>query len=196
MTNAYFTCSPSELTTEEVTDTELRVSVVLMEESMESRAKLLGHPIHPMLVVLPLGLFIGAVVFDAVYLWRGSSTVATVGYWNIAGGIVGGLLAAVFGLIDWLAIPAGTRAKSIGLWHAGSNVLAILGFAFVWWSRYSSGQLAITSGLFAIEVVALLVGGVGGWLGGELVDRLGVGVDNGANLDAPNSMSGKRPRAA
>jgi uncharacterized membrane protein len=47
-----------------------------------------------------------------------------------------------------------------------------------------------------IEVIALLLGAVGGWLGGELVDRLGVGVDNGANLNAPNSISGKRPRAA
>jgi len=163
---------------------------------MESRIKVLGHPIHPMLIVLPLGLFIGAVVFDAIYLWRGSSTIGTVGYWNIAGGIVGGLVAAVFGLIDWLAIPAGTRAKSIGLWHASSNVLAILGFALVFWMRYSSGQLATTSGLFTIEVVALLFGAMGGWLGGELVDRLGVGVDNGANLNAPNSISGERVRAA
>jgi uncharacterized membrane protein len=163
---------------------------------MESRVKLLGHPVHPMLIVLPLGLFIGAVVFDAVYLWTGSATVATVGYWNIAGGIVGGLLAAVFGLIDWLAIPAGTRAKAIGVWHAASNVVAIAGFGSVFWMRYSSGQLATTSSLFTLEVAALAVGAVGGWLGGELVDRLGVGVDNGANLDAPNSISGRRPRAA
>src|SRR4051812_25883201 len=169
------------------------VSVTGMEEPMESRAKVLGHPIHPMLIVLPLGLFIGAVVFDAMYLWRGSATLAAVGYWNIAGGVVGGLLAAGFGLIDWLAIPAGTRAKRIGILHALSNVAAILGFAVVFWSRYSSGQLATTSGLFAIEVVALVLGAVGGWLGGELVDRLGVGVDNGANLDAPNSMSGRSP---
>lgn len=163
---------------------------------MESRAKVLGHPVHPMLVVLPLGLFIGAVVFDAIYLWRGSATLASVGYWNIAGGIVGGLLAAVFGLIDWLAIPAGTRAKRIGIWHALSNVVTLAGFALVFWMRYSSNQVATTTNLFAIEVVALLIGAVGGWLGGELVDRLGVGVDNGANLDAPNSMSGRRPRAA
>jgi uncharacterized membrane protein len=163
---------------------------------MESRVKVLGHPIHPMLIVLPLGLFIGAVVFDAIYLWRGSATIATVGYWNIAGGILGGLLAAVFGLIDWLAIPAGTRAKRIGIWHALSNVTAILGFALVFWTRYSSGHLATTTGLFTIEVIALLVGAVGGWLGGELVDRLGVGVDSGANLNAPNSMSNERPRAA
>src|SRR5262245_43578548 len=159
---------------------------------MESRAKLLGHSIHQMLVVLPLGLFVGAVAFDAIYLWTGSATVATVGYWNIAGVIVGGLLAAVFGLIDWLAVPTGTRAKTIGVWHALSNVLAILGFALIFWMRYRSGQLATTPGLFTGEVIALFVGAVGGWLGGELVDRLGVGVDSGANLNAPSSMSGRR----
>jgi uncharacterized membrane protein len=80
---------------------------------MESKAKLLGHPIHPMLIVLPLGLFIAAVVFDAVYLWRGSPAFATAAYWNIAAGIVGGLLAAVFGAIDWFAIPAGQRARRV-----------------------------------------------------------------------------------
>jgi uncharacterized membrane protein len=163
---------------------------------MESRAKLLGHPIHPMLIVLPLGLFIGAVVFDAIFLWRGSTTLATVGFWNIVGGIVGGLLAAVFGVIDWLAIPAGTRAKRVGLLHAGSNVLAIAAFAVVCWLRYGAAQLETTTSLFAIEVVALALGAVGGWLGGELVDRLGVGVDNGANLDAPNSLSGRPAKGA
>jgi uncharacterized membrane protein len=163
---------------------------------MESRMKLFGHPVHPMLIVVPLGLFIGAVVFDAAYLWTGSSTIATVGYWNVAGGIVGGLCAAIFGLIDWLAIPAGTRAKTIGILHALSNVTAILGFAFAFWLRYSTGVLAPTTGVFLIEIGALIMGALGGWLGGELVDRLGVGVDNGANLNAPNSMSGRPSRAA
>jgi uncharacterized membrane protein len=163
---------------------------------MESRAKLLGHPIHPMLVVLPLGLFIGAVVFDAIALWRDSGAMAQVGFWNIAGGIVGGLLAAVFGLVDWLAIPAGTRAKRIGLLHAASNVAAIACFAGVWWLRYDAPATVATTGLFAFEIIALLLGATGGWLGGELVDRLGVGVDNGANLNAPNSMSGRSARAA
>jgi uncharacterized membrane protein len=163
---------------------------------MESRVKVFGHPIHPMLIVVPLGLFIGAVVFDALYLLSGSWTLATVGYWNIAGGIVGGLFAAVFGLADWLAIPPGTRAKKIGIWHALSNVLAMLGFAYVLWMRYRSGEFATTPRLFAIAVGALLIGAIGGWLGGELVDRLGVGVDSDANLNAPNSMSARRPRAA
>jgi len=162
---------------------------------MESRVKLLGHPVHPMLIVLPLGLFVAAVVFDAIFLGGGASALAGVGYWNIAAGIIGGLLAAVFGLIDWLAIPDGTRAKRIGLFHAGANVVAIVGFAMVWWMRYRAVDVSPTPGLFAIEVIALAIGAVGGWLGGELVDRLGVGVDNGANLNAPNSMT-DRPRAA
>ena len=161
---------------------------------MESRAKLLGHPVHPMLIVLPLGLFIAAVVFDLLHLWRGSPTFATVAYWNIAGGVVGGLLAAAFGFIDWLAIPAGTRAKRIGLLHGGANVIVVLMFALVWWMRGSAPDFTPTTTLFLLEVVALALGSVAGWLGGELVDRLGVGVDDGAHLDAPSSLSGRPAR--
>jgi uncharacterized membrane protein len=158
---------------------------------VESRVKLLGHPIHPMLIVLPLGLFIASVIFDALYLWRGNTAFATVAYWNIAGGIVGGLLAAVFGFFDWLAIPSGTRAKRIGLLHGGTNVLVVALFAFVWWTRYNTADTAPTTNLFTIEVVALVLGSVAGWLGGELVDRLAVGVDEGAHLNAPSSLSGR-----
>jgi uncharacterized membrane protein len=161
---------------------------------MESKAKLLGHPVHPMLVVLPLGLFIGAVVFDGAYLWRGSPALATAAYWNIAAGIIGGLLAAVFGLIDWLAIPSGTRAKRIGLLHGGTNVVVVLIFAAVWWMRGDAPDLIPTTNLFLLEVVALGLGSVAGWLGGELVDRLAVGVDDGAHLDAPSSLSGRAAR--
>jgi uncharacterized membrane protein len=161
---------------------------------MESRMKLLGHPVHPMLIVLPLGLFIAAVAFDALYLWGGTPTFAAVGYWNIAGGIIGGLLAAVFGLIDWLAIRGGTRAKRIGLLHGGSNVVVVLAFAFVWLTRSNTVDLAPSTAIFILEVGALLLGSVAGWLGGELVDRLGVGVDDGAHLDAPSSLSGRPAR--
>src|SRR5215212_5539446 len=115
---------------------------------MESKAKLLGHPVHPMLIVFPLGLFIAAVVFDALYLWRGATGFANVAYWNIAGGIVGGLLAAVFGLIDWFAIPSGTRAKRIGLLHGGSNVVVVLIFAVVWLMRADTPDAAPTTMLF------------------------------------------------
>src|ERR687897_1668937 len=117
---------------------------------MESKAKLLGHPIHPTLIVLPLGLFIAAVVLDAVYLWRGSPAFATAAYWNIAGGIAGGLLAAVFGAIDWFAIPAGTRAKRIGLLHGGVNVVVVVAFAIAWLTRGAATDLGPTTTVFML----------------------------------------------
>src|SRR3954468_18977094 len=95
---------------------------------MESRVKLMGHPVHPMLIVLPLGLLSLGVVFDIVYLVTNDATFAEVAFWNITAGIPGGLLAAVFGLIDWLAIPKGTRAKRIGAWHGGGNLAIVLTF--------------------------------------------------------------------
>ena len=162
---------------------------------MQSRARLLGHPIHQMLIVLPLGLFIAAVVFDALYLWQGNPIFATVGYWNIAGGIIGGLIAAVFGLIDWLAIPNRTRAKRIGLLHGASNVIVVALFVLAWWMRSAGAATIPTMTIFLIEAAALVLGSIAGWLGGELVNRLGVGVYNGAHLDAPSSLSGEPVRA-
>jgi uncharacterized membrane protein len=162
---------------------------------VESRVKLLGHPVHPMLVVFPLGLFIAAVIFDGIYLWRGSAMFASVAYWNIAAGIIGGLAAAAFGLIDWLAIPSGTRAKRIGLLHGGSNVVVVLIFSAVWWMRAGAPDLTPTTNVFLLEVAALAIGSVAGWLGGELVDRLAVGVDDGAHLDAPSSLSSRPARS-
>src|SRR3954462_12880108 len=161
---------------------------------MESRAKLLGHPVHPMLVVLPLGLFIGAVVFDALALWTHTAQLAVVAFWDIAAGIVGGLLAAVFGLIDWMAIPAGTRAKRIGLLHGGSNVVVVAAFTIAWLLRRNAGDPTPATTVFLIEVVAVALGAIAGWLGGELVDRLGVGVDDGAHVDASSSLSGRPAR--
>lgn len=158
---------------------------------MQSKARFLGHPIHPMLVVIPLGLFIAAAVLDALYYWRGDLLFATIGYYNIAGGILGGLLAAVFGLRDWFAIPSGTRAKRIGLFHGASNIIVVLMFSAVWLARTALPDFAPTGLLLAIEGGAIALALVAGWLGGELVDRLGVGVDDGAHLNAPNSLSGK-----
>src|SRR6266540_1961731 len=88
---------------------------------MESRLKLLGHPIHPMLVMFPLGLFVTAVIFDFADLVGGPAVLGEVGYWNIVAGLIGGVLAALVGLVDYLAIPAGTRAKRVGLAHAAIN---------------------------------------------------------------------------
>src|SRR5678816_2639052 len=94
---------------------------------MESRAKLLGHPIHQMLVPLPLGLLVMAVIFDAMALTTDWDMTA-VSFWNIVAGIAAGLLAAVFGLVDWLAIPSNTRAKRIGAVHGIGNVVLAVSY--------------------------------------------------------------------
>jgi uncharacterized membrane protein len=157
---------------------------------MESRVKLLGHPVHPMLIVFPLGLLATAVAFDIVALAQNDQAWFRISFWMIAAGIVGGLLAAVFGLIDWMAIPRNTRAKRIGLYHGGSNVLVVLLFIVSWLMRQGNEEIP-TSGALALSFIAVLIALVGGWLGGELVDRLGVGVDSGAHLNAPSSLSGR-----
>jgi uncharacterized membrane protein len=155
---------------------------------MESRAKLFGHSIHQQLIVLPLGSFVAAVVFDILYLARGSARWAEIAYYLIALGVVSGLIAAVFGLIDWTAIPWGTRAKRVGLFHAGSMVVAVALFFVSWMLRRSQITNPTAAACF-FSFAGVVIGAVGGWLGGELVDRLGVGVDNNANLDAPSSLT-------
>jgi uncharacterized membrane protein len=93
---------------------------------MESRAKLLGHAIHPIMIVYPLGLLSTAAVFDILYLLYGTANWAVVSYWMIASGLLGGVIAAIFGLIDYVGIPSGTRAKSIGLLHGLTNVAVLI----------------------------------------------------------------------
>src|SRR5947209_14217063 len=139
---------------------------------MESKAKLVGHPIHPMLIVFPLGLLATAVLFDIIYKVGGNTAAATAAFWNIAAGIIGGLLAAVFGLWDWAAIPGGTRAKRLGLWHGGGNVVIVVLFALSWLMRRTTVGHQPTSVGLVLEIVAVVLALVTGWLGGELVDRL------------------------
>jgi uncharacterized membrane protein len=161
---------------------------------VESRAKALGHPIHQMLIPFPFGLLATAVIFDLVYLVWGDSTLATVAHYMIVAGVIGGLVAAPFGTVDYLAIPRGTRARSVGLLHGVGNVFVLLLFAASWWLRRDAPARPETVAL-VLSFAGFAVSAVTGWLGGELVDRLAVGVDDGAHLDAPNSLTG-RPASA
>ena len=155
---------------------------------MESKAKIFGHAIHPILIVYPLGLLSAAVVFDVIYLVTGNPTWTTVSFWMIAAGIVGGLLAAVFGLIDYLNIPSGTRAARIGLLHGLTNVFVMILFVASWLLRRNSPDVPSTAA-FALSFIGVAAAFLGGWLGGELVERLGVSVTPDANLNAPNSLT-------
>ena len=157
---------------------------------MHARARLFGHPIHQMLIVFPLGLLATAVIFDVIALVTDNTRWAEIAYWLIAAGIIGGLAAAPFGFIDWLGVPGGTRARRIGLLHGGGNLVVVLLFAGSWLLRRDNPLAPETLALvlsFAGAALALVTG----WLGGELVDRLGVGVDEGAHVNAPSSLSGR-----
>ena len=161
---------------------------------MESKVKFAGHPVHPMLIVFPLGLLATAVLFDIIYLLTDHAQWTLAAYYMIGAGVIGGLAAAAAGWVDWFAIPAGTRAKRIGLWHGIGNVVVVGLFIVSWVLRRGTPELprtgAIVAGLCGV-VIALVTS----WLGGELVDRLGVGVDDGAHLDAPSSLT-KAPAGA
>ena len=159
----------------------------LARASLESRAKLAGHAVRPMLITVPLGLLGTAVVFDLLDLLTDADTLAMAAFYMIAAGILGGLLAAVFGLWDWLAIPADTRPRRIGLWHGLGNAVVLVLFALVWIMRRGQIDYQPTGLALWLEGIAVLVALAPAWAGGELVERLGVGWTRARTLDAPSS---------
>ncbi|HZH34311.1 MAG TPA: DUF2231 domain-containing protein [Pyrinomonadaceae bacterium] len=159
---------------------------------MESKAKILGHPIHQMLIVFPLGLLSTSVIFDLVYWFTNNATFSEVAFWMLLAGVIGGLVAAPFGWIDWFAIKQGTRAKSVGLIHGGGNMIVTGLFALSLVLRWGdqAGHKPDTFALI-LSVAGFLLALGTAWLGGELVDRLAIGVDDGAHWNAPSSLSGR-----
>lgn len=157
---------------------------------MESKAKFLGHPVHPMLVAFPLGLLATSFVFDLIAAAGGGESFSRAAFYLVAAGVLGGLAAAVFGAVDWLAIPSGTRAKRVGALHGLANVAVVALFIVSWGLRYAEPDALLAPALI-VSALGIALALVSGWLGGELVDRLGVGVDDGAHLDAPSALSGR-----
>jgi uncharacterized membrane protein len=154
---------------------------------MESRAKIFGHPVHQILVMFPIGMLGFAVVCDAANalsptpgrkrIWADAARRA------IAAGLVGTAVAAPFGLLDYVSIPHGTRAKSIGRKHALGNVVVMGLFAA---SLLARGGKTSTAGV-ALATAGMTLAGVTAWLGTELINRLGVGVYEPTSFDAPSS---------
>src|SRR3954465_4835740 len=105
---------------------------------MESRVKLLGHPIHPMLIVFPRGLLARATIFAIAFLITGNTELSTFSFWALVAGIIGGLLAAVFGFLDWLPAPPGTAPKRVGGVHGVGNLVVTALFAAGLATRWSS----------------------------------------------------------
>lgn len=156
---------------------------------MESGVKIFGHPVHPMFVVFPLGLLSTAVIFDVLYLISGNPGFPTASFYMIAAGVLGGLTAAVFGFMDWLGLPRDSRARRVGAWHGIGNFIIVVLFAASWLLRQQAANHVPGTLALILSFVGAGLALITGWLGGEMVYRLRVGVDTGAQVNAPSSLS-------
>ena len=138
---------------------------------MKSRARILGHPLHQILIVFPLGLLATSFFFDLGWLAFGKAELAIVAQWLIFAGVIGGLIASIFGIIDWLAIPRGTRAWRVGAWHGGGNTLVAILYATSWIVRRDAPEHPDAIAI-ALSGMGVLLTVVTGWLGSELADRM------------------------
>jgi len=142
---------------------------------MKTPARILGHPIHPMLIPFPIAFFVATFVCD-LFFWRtGNVGWVTASLWLLGAGLIMAALAAIVGLIDVLG-EARIRALNDAWYHAGGNVLAVLIELYNWYSRYTSGEAAVlpVGLLLSLIVVCILL--FTGWKGGELVFRHRVAV--------------------
>jgi uncharacterized membrane protein len=141
---------------------------------MRTPASIAGHPIHPMLVPIPIGLWIFSLVCDLIQA-AGSSNPAwsTVALYAMGGGVVGALLAAVPGLIDLLSLPPGPRKTALA--HMAINLTVVVLYIINFWMRLNSPDKGGTVVWLSVIAIGLLV--VSGWLGGKMVYVYGIAVD-------------------
>ena len=137
-----------------------------------------GHPLHPILVTVPIGAWVSSLVFDlASHVIADPGFLARGSLWLIGLGVVGALAAALVGFLDLLAIPTGTPAFRTGLVHAGLNLVVTAGYlsGFLW-RRTSDLSISVGWGPLALSAACLAALAVSGYLGGMLAYRYGVRV--------------------
>lgn len=159
---------------------------------MYSKVKSMGHPVHLMLVNFPLGLLVVAPVFDIIHLITGNGYWSGIAFWMIAAGGLSGLLAAMTGLIDWTGIPTDTRARQVGVIHGVGNAAVLVLFVVSWLLRLNAPEHPSILA-YVLSFLGAAVVGATGWLGGELTGHYGVGIEEGAYIDAPYTIPGLPP---
>jgi uncharacterized membrane protein len=138
---------------------------------MSTRVSIAGHPLHAMLVTIPIGLWVFSLVCDIAFISSGDARWATTAYFTLGGGVVGALLAAVPGLLDFLGLHE-PRERRVGTMHLVLNLAIVAIQAVNFWLRSESDVAASLPILISVVAIAALV--VSGWLGGHLVHVLGV----------------------
>jgi uncharacterized membrane protein len=140
---------------------------------MRTPARVAGHPIHPMVVVLPIGLWVFSFVCDLFFLATGSTDWKTAARYAVGGGDVGAVLAILPGMIDGLSLRKSSVFRLV-LTHLAFNSLGFLLFVTSFIARSIDAPYGWALATSAIGLLAVLVGG---WYGGELVYREGIGVE-------------------
>jgi uncharacterized membrane protein len=140
---------------------------------MISKVNIVGHPIHPILVTIPIGLWVFSLACDIIFRATGNAIWDTVALYSMAGGVIGALVAAVPGFIDLYMLPS-SEAKRIGLWHMTINLTLVTMYVINFFWRRNLETVAI--GPFVLSIVAVVMLLASGWLGGEMIFRHGVGV--------------------
>jgi uncharacterized membrane protein len=138
-----------------------------------------GHPFHPILVTIPIGAWVSSLVFDiTTRVGNGSRSLVDAAYWLIAIGILSALVAALFGLMDLIALPRRTKAFRTGLLHMTLNVTIVGMFIGNFFWRHSSyyESARVAPGQLALSAVAIGLLLISGWLGGKMSYRYGVRV--------------------
>lgn len=142
--------------------------------------RLAGHPLHPMLVGLPLGLWVGSFVWDLVALVRPEPLWPRLAFWTLALGTLAALPTAAAGLSDLLAVPQQPRVERTAWWHLGLMSGALALFAASLLVRHAGADSAATPWpAIVLSAAGVAATGFGGWFGGELVFRHGVAVEPG-----------------
>lgn len=136
-----------------------------------------GHPIHPILVTVPIGVWIASLIFDLVSHGADDGRPYTDGAELLIGiGVIGAILSAVFGLLDYRGIPKRTPAFATATTHLLLNDVVIVLFAVSWFVRRASDEESTPVWLIVLSIIALLLLSVSGYLGGKLAYRYGVRV--------------------
>jgi uncharacterized membrane protein len=140
---------------------------------MQSRFSVRGHPLHPLLVTVPIGLFAWAFVADIVYVASDDETWYDISFWSGLAAIITAAAAALPGFGDYLTIAVHSDSRVIATVHMGLNIAILVLFAAAAGLQADDGAL---SGDTLIAVVAFHGVGVGlllvsGALGGEMVYR-------------------------
>jgi len=161
---------------------------------MEAKVKLLGHALHPLAVTFPIAMLFSVPIFDVVQMAaRDGAFWARFCFWITAVGLAGGSVAAVLGFIDWYwGVPKGTRAYRIGLWHLLLNAAAVGCYAIAFAFRLERHIVQPLFAPFCMDLSGLMVLALSGWLGAELVQQHGMGINVGAHVNAPSSLDAGR----